>query len=134
MIDDVHAARSAEDILLIEDLRELALDEFGGADVIANMLASSPDTSLDDVDPDWIQVLADTVRVLTSLCGSQGAAFRWLFHSDSYRKVAGCEPYYCLEQGHFWSMAMMLDWLRIIDKYRPTDLVQELFHTGHDPA
>lgn len=111
----------------VETFRAEALWEFGGADVVGNMLGLGPHSDLTEADADHVQTLHDIIQVLTDLCGTQEDAIRWLLRSPGFSAVAGNDPYHCLEWGSFWTMATMLDWLKIIAIYRPTELMKNLF-------
>lgn len=68
--------------------------------------------------PDGRETLLEIMQILISLCGSGEAAVDWLFRAERFNEVAGSLPCVVLENGDFWSLAAMLDWLKIIDHYK----------------
>lgn len=111
---------------LVEELREEFLIEFGGFDIVAGMLAMKDD-DLNRVDPDFIDTLGQIVEILIKLCGDRKRGLKWLITCEPYSQITGNDPYYCLQHGSFWPLAIMLECLQILDKYRPPDLIRELF-------
>lgn len=115
------------DFEAVELFREEVLSHFGGADVVANMLQIPGGADLHDADADHVHALSRIIGTLADLCGDRQKAFQWLLSNPNYHAIAGSEPYLALEYGGFWSMSMLLDWLLIIARYRPTKIMSEVF-------
>lgn len=58
--------------------------------------------------------LIGVLRCLVILCGSEEGAIWWLAHARTYREIAGSDPVLAIENGDFWSIATLHDWLKII--------------------
>lgn len=54
------------------------------------------------------------MRNLVILTGSEADAVSWLFHSRGYTPIAGSDAYLALENGDFWSLSVLDDWLKIL--------------------
>ncbi|WP_313440771.1 hypothetical protein [Novosphingobium sp.] len=66
---------------------------------------------------------------LVTLCGSEEAAADWLFDAPAYAAITGSEPCLMLENGNFWSLMVMQDWLQILVRHKQscTELIDEIF-------
>lgn len=128
METDLLAGYNDDDRRLVDEFRSICSWEFGGTDIVANMLRTSSG-DLNEVDPDWVGELAQLIRTLATLCGSENSACMWLIHSDVYTKINGNGPYYCLEHGSFWSISVMLEWVAIMKAYAPPELISTLFNS-----
>ena len=73
------------------------------------------------------------IHILISLCGSEKSAINWLFDARRYEEIAGGAPYLPIENGDFWSLAAMLDWLKIIHHFkdRCPSLINSIFRDAH---
>lgn len=118
----------AVDIQVVQALRQEAFRAFG-ADVVANMLEIPHDGNFAGADPDYLLVLTEIMHILVRLCGDQRAAVLWLFDSSTYRTIAGNDPYYCLEQGSFWAMSVMKEWLEVIEKFGSPQFRKDVFQS-----
>lgn len=110
---------------LVELLRETGLHS---SDFIDQILGTST-TEGTYHGVDGKEALLCIMQSLLMLCGSEEAAVDWLFHSVSYQQINGNYPYLALENGDFWSLTVLQDWLQIIVRHRAScpDLIAEIF-------
>jgi len=69
---------------------------------------------------DGQEALILILRSLTVLTGSEEAAVEWLFNSRGYAKVVGNDACLGLENGDFWSLNVMQEWLQVLEAHRLT--------------
>jgi hypothetical protein len=73
--------------------------------------------------------LSGVMRCLVILCGSKDDAIWWLSHARSYHEIAGSDPVLAIENGDFWSIATLHDWLKIIVHHQHSckELIEDIF-------
>lgn len=87
-------------------------------------------TSSDPVNSsDKTEELVKMLRALTTLRGDPHQAADWLFFSKGFADVAGNDAYLHIEDGNFWTIANMGDFLSVLAKYKddPDALYWNLF-------
>lgn len=115
MTEDAELNQS-EDTAAIRALRSQAWETFGHDEFVNQLLGLPYGNAAERYDRSLN--LNSILEILTGMCGSVEAGCKWLFSSSKYSEVAESQPYYSLDNGEFWPMEVMLDWLRVIENLR----------------
>ena len=112
-----------------EELLERLRDAGGGSSFVDEIL-DTPGIGGQYGGVDGRAALIAIMRNLVILTGSEADAVSWLFHSRSYIPIAGSDAYLALENGDFWSLTVLEDWLQILVTYRESCplLIDAIFH------
>lgn len=98
------------------DLRWEALSILGHDELVNQLLGLAGACEVEQ--HDRRQTLEEILSSLKLLCGSDDAARRWLFSESFFHEAVGSPPYVSLENGEFWPMQVMLDWLKVFVRIR----------------
>ena len=96
-----------------EELLEQLRDAGGGSSFVDEIL-DTPGICGRYGGVDGRASLIAIIRSLIVLTGSEADAVSWLFHSRGYTPIAGSDAYLALENGDFWSLTVLDDWLKIL--------------------
>jgi hypothetical protein len=96
-----------------EELLERLRDAGGGSSFVDEIL-DTPGIGGQYGGVDGRAALIAIMRNLVILTGSEADAVSWLFHSRGYTPIAGSDAYLALENGDFWSLTVLDDWLKIL--------------------
>ena len=112
-----------------EELLEQLRDAGGGSSFVDEIL-DTPGICGRYGGVDGRASLIAIMRSLIVLTGSEADAVSWLFHSRGYTPIAGSDAYLALENGDFWSLTVLEDWLQILVTYRDSCplLIDAIFH------
>lgn len=100
-----------------EELLERLRDAGGGSSFVDEIL-DTPGIGGQYGGVDGRAALIAIMRNLVILTGSEADAVSWLFHSRGYTPLAGSDAYLALENGDFWSLTVLDDWLKILVTYQ----------------
>jgi hypothetical protein len=101
-----------------DHLLDLLRDAGSGSSDFVDVILDTPGIGGHFGGVDGRVTLIEIMRTLVVLTGSEEAAVEWLFNSRGYTKAVGDDAYLALENGDFWSLTVMEDWLKILLKHR----------------
>ena len=130
MSETIDLKLTTEQLQLLDDFQHYAIDEFGGGNILPGMVGIARNMHFADVSTDRLLTLIQILEVLIDLCGERSKAFGWLVDNECYREIVGNDPYFCLEDGGESAAFVMLGWLQIIQRFRPTDLIAQMFRAS----
>lgn len=130
MSETIDLEITTERLQLLDDFQHFAIAEFGGGNIFPAMVGIAPDMHFSDASTDRLLTLIQILEVLIDLCGERSKAFRWLVDNACYREIVGNDPYFCLEDGGESAAFVMLGWLQIIQRFRPVDLIAQMFRAS----
>ena len=121
---------TTERLNLLNDFQDVVIEEFGGGNILPGLVGVIPDGFYTDADMDRLLTLIQILEALIDLCGDRSQAFLWLTGNDCFREIVGNDPYYCLEDGDESAAFVMLGWLQIIQRFRPAELITQMFRAS----
>lgn len=130
MNETIDRELTAEQLQLLDDFQHLAIEEFGGGNILPGMLGISPNMHYADASPDRLLTLIQILEALIDLCGKPSKAFHSLINNACYKEIVGNDPYFCLEDASESAAFVMLGWLQIIQRFRPADLIAQMFRAS----
>ena len=130
MSETINLEPTTDRLQVLDDFQYFAIEEFGGGNILQGMIGISPNRHCLDASTDRLVTLIQILEVLIDLCGERSKAFRWLIDNACYREIVGNDPYFCLEDGGESAAFVMLGWLQIIQRIRPTDLIAQMFRAS----
>jgi hypothetical protein len=101
-----------------DHLLELLRDASSGSSDFVEVILDTPGIGGRFGGVDGRATLIEIMRTLVVLTGSEEAAVDWLFNSRGFTAAVGDDAYLALENGDFWSLTVMNDWLKILVKHR----------------
>lgn len=130
MSETIDIALTAEQLQLLDDFQHFAIEEFGGGNILPGMLGIGPNRHYTDASTDRLLTLIQILEALIDLCGDRSKAFHWLIGNACYKDIVGNDPYFCLEDADESAAFVMLGWLQIIQRFRPADLIAQMFRAS----
>ena len=120
MSETIDIALTAEQLQLLDDFQHFAIEEFGGGNILPGMLGIGPNRHYTDASTDRLLTLIQILEALIDLCGDRSKAFHWLIGNACYKDIDGDES----------AAFVMLGWLQIIQRFRPADLIAQMFRAS----
>lgn len=77
---------TAEQLQLLDDFQHLAIEEFGGGNILTAMLGIGPNRHYTDASTDRLLTLIQILEILIDLCGERSKAFHWLIGNACYKE------------------------------------------------
>ncbi|MBB4615376.1 hypothetical protein [Novosphingobium taihuense] len=130
MSETIDRELTTEQLNLLDDFQHFAIKEFAGGNILPGMLGIGPNMHYTDASTDRLLTLIQILAVLIDLCGERSKAFHWLIDNVCYREIVGNDPYFCLEDADESAAFVMLGWLQIIQRFRPADLIAQMFRAS----
>lgn len=71
------------------------------------------DASLTDAEKDRAEMFKEMIDGLIEIHGGEDAAAEWLLHESEFKRVGESDPIEYLEDGNFWTLALLSDVVKI---------------------